>query len=311
MRLLLSLVLAGASFAQSREGFLNVPGGPVFYRITGTGRGIPLVVLHGGPGGTSCGFAALGAMGAERPVVAYDQLGGGRSGRPLDRRLWRVERFVEELHSLRKQLGLKKMHLMGQSWGGSLAAAYVLAKGTTGIASLTLSSALLSTKDWMRDAGELKKQLPEEVQEVLSRHEAAGTTNDPAYRKAEGEYTRRFVRRSPMGPPNPECAESVRNRTIYEQMWGPTEFFATGSLKVFDVTGRLGELRLPVLFLHGEFDEARPETAARCQKLVPGSKLEVIPGAAHSLLGDQPARTMEVLRRFLEWAEARRGKRGE
>ena len=54
-----------------------------------------------------------------------------------------------------------------------------------------------------------------------------------------------------------------------------------------------------MLFLHGEFDEARPETAARYQKLVPGSKLEVIPGAAHSLLGDQPARTMEVLRRFL------------
>ena len=66
-----------------------------------------------------------------------------------------------------------------------------------------------------------------------------------------------------------------------------------------------------MLFLHGEFDEARPETAARYQKLVPGSKLEVIPGAAHSLLGDQPARTMEVLRRFLEWAEARRGKRAE
>ncbi len=244
-------------------------------------------------------------------MVVYDQLGGGRSGRPTDPTLWRVERFVEELHSLRKQLGLRRMHLMGQSWGGSLAAAYVLAKGTKGIASLTLSSALLSTRDWMRDARELKKQLPKEVQEVLNRHEAAGTTNDPEYRKAEGEYTRRFVRRSPPGPPNPECSESIRNRTIYEQMWGPTEFFATGSLKDFDVTGRLGELRLPVLFLNGEFDEARPETAARYQKLVPGSRLEVIPEAAHSLLGDQPARTMEVLRRFLEAAEgaAKRGSR--
>jgi len=308
---MLLVAWAATGWAQGREGFLNVPGGPVFYRITGSGRGIPLLVLHGGPGGTSCGFRALGAMGAERPIVTYDQLGGGRSGRPADPTLWRVERFVEELHALRKQLGLKKMHLLGQSWGGSLATAYVLAKGTKGIASLTLSSALLSTKDWMRDAGELKKQLPAEVQEVLNRHEAAGTTNDPAYRKAEGEYTRRFVRRSPMGPADPQCAESLRNRTIYEQMWGPTEFVATGSLKDFDVSGRLGELRLPVLFLNGEFDEARPETAARYQRLVPGARLEVIPGAAHSLLGDQPARTVEVLRRFLESVEgaAKRGSR--
>ena len=309
MRFLLGLVLAGASLGQSRDGFVNVPGGPVWYRIVGEGRGIPLVVLHGGPGGTSCGFQALGAMGAERRVVAYDQLGSGRSGRPADPTLWRVERFVEELHTLRKRLGLKQMHLMGQSWGGSLAAAYVLAKGTKGITSLTLSSALLSTKDWMRDAGELKKQLAEDVQDVLRRHETAGTTNDPEYRKAEGEYTRRFVRRSPPGPPDPHCAESVRNRAIYEQMWGPTEFFATGSLKDFDVTGRLGELRLPVLFLNGEFDEARPETAARYQKLVPGSRLEVIPEAAHALLGDQPARTIEVVRRFLKAAEATASKR--
>ena len=151
----------------------------------------------------------------------------------------------------------------------------------------------------MRDAGELKKQLPAEVQEVLNRHEAAGTTNDPAYRKAEGEYTRRFVRRSPAGPADPQCAESLRNRTMYEQMWGPTEFFATGSLKDFDVTGRLGESRSPVLFLNGEYDEARPETAARYQTLIPGARLEVVPEPAHSLLGDQPARTVEVLRRFL------------
>jgi len=308
---MLLVAWAATSLAQGREGFLNVPGGPVFYRITGSGRRIPLLVLHGGPGGTSCSFRALGPMGAERPIVTYDQLGSGRSGRPADPTLWRVERFVEELHALRKQLGLQKMHLMGQSWGGSLAAAYVLAKGTKGIASLTLSSALLSTKDWMKDAGELKKQLPEDVQEVLRRHEAAGTTNDPAYRKAEGEYTRRFVRRSPAGPVDPQCAESLRNRSIYEQMWGPSEFFATGSLRDFDVTGRLGELRLPVLFLNGEFDEARPETAARYQKLVPGSRLEVIPGAAHSLMGDQPALTVEVLRRFLASAEegAKRGSR--
>jgi len=300
VRLLSFLVLfLPVGLAESREGFLEVPGGPVWYRVNGEGSGVPLVVLHGGPGGTSCSFAALAPLTVGRRVVIYDQLGSGRSGRPADRGLWRVERFVEELHAVRQKLGLKRMHLMGHSWGASLAAAYVLSKGTKGIESLTLASPLLSTPDWIRDAEELRKQLPESVQATLRKHESAGTTDSAEYRAAEREYTRRFVRRK-AGAPNPECVDSASNRVIYEQMWGPSEFHATGSLKSFDVTGRLGELRLPVMLMVGEFDEARPGTAARYQKLIPGAKLAVIPGAAHSLLSDNPERTLKVLSDFLQ-----------
>jgi proline iminopeptidase len=298
LRLLVLVALAGLALAQPREGFLNVPGGPVWYRISGEGKGTPVLALHGGPGGTSCGFSALAPLGADRRVIAYDQLGSGRSGRPADPTLWQVDRYVEELHAVRKQLGLRRVHLLGHSWGASLAAAYVLAKGTQGIASLTLASPLLSTPDWIRDAEELKRQLPAEVQATLRKHETAGTTNHPDYRRAEAEYTRRFVRRSAPAPPNPACAESIRNNQIYETMWGPTEFYATGTLQSFDLTPRLASLRLPVLLMTGEFDEARPETAARYQKLIPGSRLEVIPGAAHALFADNPARTLQVLADF-------------
>lgn len=297
-RFLLLLALAGLAAAQPREGFLQVPGGPVWYRITGEGKGIPVLALHGGPGGTSCGFYALAPLATGRRVAAYDQLGSGRSGRPSDPKLWQVDRFVEELHAVRKKLGLRRVHLFGHSWGASLAAAYVLAKGTKGIASLTLASPLLSTPDWIRDAELLKRQLPAEVQAILRKHETEGTTNHPDYRRAEAEYTRRFVRRSAPAPPNPACAESVRNNQIYESMWGPTEFHATGTLRSFDLTPRLAELRLPVLLVTGEFDEARPETAATYQKLIPGAQLAIIPGAAHALFSDNPARTLEVLAGF-------------
>jgi len=287
--------------AQQKEGFLNVPGGPIWYQILGEGKGTPLVVLHGGPGGTSCGLEAAGTI-AGRPVVLYDQLGSGRSGRPRDRKLWTVEHFVEELHAVRQQLGLKKMHLMGHSWGGSLAMAYVLAKGSQGIESLILASALLSTKDWMADAEVLKRQLPLDVQEAMRKHEAAGTTNSDEYRAAELEYTKRFVRRV-RGPRPANCDDSAGNKVIYEQMWGPSEFFATGSLKSFDVTPRLKELKLPVLLMVGEFDEARPETAARYQKMIPGAKMEVVPGAAHALWSDNEKGTREAVERFLKGFE--------
>jgi proline iminopeptidase len=93
---------------------------------------------------------------------------------------------------------------------------------------------------------------------------------------------------------------------IYEQMWGPTEFFATGSLKTFDLTPKLGQLRLPVLLMVGQFDEARPETAARYQKLIPGSRLEVIEGAAHAQLSDNPEATLKAIASFLTSVEKRK-----
>ena len=97
------------------QGFVDVPGGPVWYNVAGNGPGIPLLVLHGGPGGTSCGFTLLEPLGDQRPIVRYDQLGTGRSGRPDDLSLWTVEHFVEELHVLRTELGLDQMHLLGHS----------------------------------------------------------------------------------------------------------------------------------------------------------------------------------------------------
>jgi proline iminopeptidase len=72
-------------------------------------------------------------------VVVYDQLGSGRSGRPLDQKLWTVDRFESEIVSLRKALDLKEIHLLGHSWGAALAAQYLIAGRPPGIKSVVLS----------------------------------------------------------------------------------------------------------------------------------------------------------------------------
>ena len=66
------------------EGFVEVPGGRVFYTTMGNGDKTPLLLLHGGPGGRSCGFSVLRDLAADRRVIRYDQLGSGQSDRPAD-----------------------------------------------------------------------------------------------------------------------------------------------------------------------------------------------------------------------------------
>ena len=102
----------------------------------GTGDRTPLLLLHGGPGGRSCAFSVLSDLAADRRVIYYDQLGSGRSDRPNDLALWRTERFVEELDAVRKALDLREMHLLGHSWGGTLATEYLLTKGQQGVVSV-------------------------------------------------------------------------------------------------------------------------------------------------------------------------------
>jgi proline iminopeptidase len=311
-KLTLFLTLIGLATAaeadnpQPGQGFVDVPGGPVWYKVTGTGPGLPILALHGGPGGTSCGYSLLEALGDERPVIRYDQLGSGRSGRPDDLSLWEVDRFVEALHTLRNELGLDEFHLIGGSWGGSLAAAYVIEKGTEGVVSVTLSSPLLSTPDWMEDANYLRSQMPQDIQDTLTRHEEAGTLDSDEYRAATREFYARHVSYGEAQEKTTGCEGSIRSSLIYNYMWGPTEFRATGNLLDFDVTDRLHEIDTAVLLIGGEFDEARPERLAEYQKLIPGSQHVVIEEAAHATLSRKPKEYRAILEAFLDAAEAKR-----
>ena len=285
-----------------REGFVPVEGGRIWYRVTGSGPGTPLIHIHGGPGGNGCRGLQLAALG-DRPVIIYDQLGSGRSDHPTDTTLWRLERFVDEIDSLRARLRLDQVHLYGGSWGASVAFEYALTRPGGGLRSLTLAGPLISTPMWLEDAAALRQQLPAPVRETLARHEAAGTYDNPGYLAATDSFYARFYTRRPERP-NPDCPGNL-NQAVYRYMWGPTEFHATGTLRGYDRFARLSELRLPVLFLAGEFDEARPGTVRRYQQRVPGARFEQIEDAGHAILSDAPGQVVAALRPFLHDVERR------
>jgi proline iminopeptidase len=265
-----------------QEGFVQVPGGPVWYRVFGSGTATPLLIVHGGPGRRSCYYDPLAErMSINRPVVVYDQLGTGRSGRPTDRSLWTAERSVRELAAVRKALGLRKVHLMGHSWGGAVVADYAISNKASGVESLVLAAPLLSTRIWIDDANALRTELPKQTQEILRRNEQAGTVKSKEYEDATKAFYDLFVhhRREVKLPDS--CAQAPINQEMYESMWGPTEFNATGTLRTFDVTPRLGELTMPTMIVVGRYDEVRVETAEKFRADIPGSNVKVIENSGH------------------------------
>lgn len=307
--LAVSLVLVSSPSAgqalTAPEGFVQVTGGKVWYRVVGTGQGAPLLLLHGGPGFSSHYLDPLRLLSDERPVVFYDQLGAGRSERPADVRLWRVERFVEELAQLRKALGLTRVHILGHSWGTQLAVDYLLTK-PQGVRSVVLSSPALSIPRWIQDADRLRRTLPPEMQEVMARHEKAGTTDSEEYQGATMAYYRRYLCRLDPWPKEVEDSFAGFNPAVYGTMWGPSEFYATGNLKDYDRTARLRDIRVPVLFTAGRYDEATPETTRWYHELTPGSSFIVFESSAHMAMVEETDRYVDVIREFIRGVEHRR-----
>jgi pimeloyl-ACP methyl ester carboxylesterase len=159
------------------EGFVSFRGMRTWYRVAGDlarpARGkLPLLLLHGGPGIPSDPFEPLEALaGGGRAVVRYDQLGCGRSDRPRDPSLWTMATFVDELRTVRRELGLERVHLLGWSWGGMLALEYMLSR-PGGIASLVLASAPASAPLWIRETRRLRDGLPDHVRLAMHRFES-------------------------------------------------------------------------------------------------------------------------------------------
>lgn len=309
MKLLLTLLLVAMSVGGCQtkgpppgEGQVAVPGGRVWYRVVGDGPGIPLVIVHGGPGASSYYLASLARLGVDRPVVFYDQLGAGRSDQPSDTTLWRIERFMAELDSLRRHLHLREVHLLGHSWGTMLATDYMLAK-PTGVRSLILASPALSAARWEADADTLIATLPDSIQQAIAVHEADGSYAAPAYQTAVEVFYSRFL--TLRGGPDVDSTFAHFGADLYGYMWGPSEFTATGTLRTYDRTTRLDELHLPVLYTAGEFDEARPSTVAYYQSLTPGAEFSLIPGSAHLTTIDAPEAFADTVRRFLRDVERR------
>ncbi|MCW5971261.1 MAG: proline iminopeptidase-family hydrolase [Blastocatellales bacterium] len=284
------------------EGFIEVEGGRVWYRIVGSGDATPLLLLHGGPGAPSYYLNPLEKVSEDRPVIFYDQLGAGRSDRPTDSALWSVDRFVRELAQVRDALDLDEVHILGHSWGSMLAVEYMLTN-PHGVESLILASPALSVRRWADDAERLLADLPASVQEAIARHEGAGTTDSAEYQEATMEYYRRYLSRSDPWSPDLEATFQNFNAEIYGLMWGPSEFTATGLLKDYEREDVLSDLALPILFTAGRHDEATPETAAHFHSLAPNSQIAIFENSAHMTMLDEPDEYVAAIRAFLNELE--------
>jgi L-proline amide hydrolase len=275
-----------------------------WYEVHGEpGDRLPVVVCHGGPGATHDYVRAFAALAHDgRQVVLYDQVGNGRSQHlrdaPAD--FWTVDLFRRELVALVAELGWQDgYHVIGQSWGGMLAMEHAL-RHPPGLRSIVVADSPASMPLWVEEANRLRADLPPDVQETLTRHEEAETTDDPEYEAAVKVFYDRHLCRVPW----PDCvqrsfAQIAEDPTVYHTMNGPSEFHCIGSLKDWDITGRLHEITTPTLLVSGRHDEATPLIVGQIAERIPDARWVIFEESSHMPHVEEPEAFLETVDGFL------------
>jgi L-proline amide hydrolase len=290
-----------------REGRAPFGAFETWYRVTGdldSGK-TPLVVLHGGPGCTHDYVLSLAELAETgRAVVHYDQLGNGRSTHLRDKGpdFWTVDLFLAELDNLVAHLGLGKGYsVFGQSWGGMLVAEHAVRR-PEGLQSLIIADSPASMITWVAEANRLREALPPEVQATLLRHEAAGTTDDPAYAAAVQVFNERHVCRVvPMPPEVQRTFDAIGDDpTVYHTMNGPSEFHVIGTLKTWTIEDRLDRINVPTLLISGRHDEATEACVRPYADRIPNVRWQIFADSSHMPHVEEKDACLAAVAAFLE-----------
>ena len=265
------------------------------------GTGDEVVFLANGGPGLPCDYlrdAHSCLIDHSFRVVAFDQLGTGASDRPTDPGLWTIGRYVEETETVRKALGLGKVHFLGHSWGGWLAIDYALTYPDA-LKTLILEDTVADMPHLITELERLRGALGSETVAMMQAHEAAGTIDHPEYMAAITLLNYRHVCRLKEWPAPVTRSLSDWNMGPYGTMQGPNEFLYTGNLKDWNRVPDLYKITVPTLITCGEHDELTPACALRMKLHLPDAELRVFANSSHMPFYENPGDYYPALLAFL------------
>jgi pimeloyl-ACP methyl ester carboxylesterase len=244
------------------------------------GAGEPLMLLHGF-GGNKDNFVRVARyLTPHYRVILPDHIGFGESAHPPQAD-YRPTAQAERLRTLALALGLKAVHLGGNSMGGHVALAYA-ARYPNEVDSL-----------WLLGSGGVWRSAPtSNVFDTISK-----SGYNPLLIKSEEDYARLIplIMSDPPFMPrfamNVLAQERIRNAELEERIFP--------QMVNDPVDDRIVGLNVPALVVWGEHDRiVHVGTAKVMQKLMPCSTVTVMPGVGHVPMVERPEQSAKDYLRF-------------
>ncbi|MEL6365675.1 MAG: prolyl aminopeptidase [Pseudomonadota bacterium] len=272
----------------------------IYYEVSGSPTGKPVVVCHGGPGGGSTASMRRYFDPRAYRVVLFDQRGCGRSTPHAELRENTTWDLVADMEKLRAHLGVDRWQVFGGSWGSTLSLAYaethpdrtteLVLRGVFTIRKAEIDWFYQAGADWFYpDAWEhFIAPIPEDERgDMLGAYYRRLTGDDPEVRRACAKAWSQWEGGAVSLRPSPERVANfgddrfalafARIECHYFMNGG---FFETDSQLIDDV-GRIRHL--PCVIAQGRHDVVTPmRTAWDLARAWPEATLEIIPDAGHA-----------------------------
>lgn len=268
-----------------------------YYRVFGEGK--PVLIINGGPGMNSNGFADMAQKIARLgyQTIIFDQRGTGQSKLDsLSEQTITMDAMAEDMERLREHLHIARWTVLGHSFGGLLACHYY-AKHPENVEKLIFSSSGGVNLNFMnylqsRIQNNLTPQQRDSLNFYLNKINDGDTSRNTRVKRAEflanayvvnKTYTKQIASRLLELNPNVNSLVIQNLRNIH-----------------YDYFGKFLQSKTPVLVIQGTNDIISTETAEQIRASFGNANLHLLSNCAHYGWLDSPDEYFGAIRAFLE-----------
>jgi proline iminopeptidase len=286
-----------------RESFVQIGAERLYVRDVG--RGLPIIILHGGPDfDQQYLLPEMDRLADEFHLVYYDQRGRGRSFSGVQPDDITMATEVGDLDRVRESVGLESIAVLGHSWGGLLAMEYAIRHPDRVSHLILMNTAPASHADARALRAELaRRKSPAQTERMKE------LRSDPRFQagdiEPEAEYYRIHFGTT---LENPDHLDSIIRRLrsafnedgivaaraiedgLYADTWERTEY---------DLMPALRQLDIPTLVMTGDNDFVPWEVIAHIAEAIRGSRVEVLADCGHFPYLEQPDATRTIIAAFM------------
>jgi proline iminopeptidase len=292
-------VIAAMSTAQN---FVDAGDGVRIW-YSDTGKGSPIIVIHGGPGMDHATLEAdLAPLAQDHRMIYYDQRGGGLSTLPSDPALLTIDHHVSDLEALRNHLGLNKVTLLAHSFGPAIATMYAI-RYTDHVERMVFIAPIPPRKGTFFEefGANLRQRLTKEQTKRAARLEKSFATASDVTAVCRQYWSimtpPRLSKGTPVSVVKSDMCGAPPDAIRYG--WLKTNPTTFNSLGAWDFGIALERVKVPTLVIHGEDDAIPMKMISEWLSALPNARLLRVAHAAHFPHAEQPQIVFPAIETFL------------